>query len=105
MPLRLASRWEIGNPESMDLSLLKAAAGEGIRTVVMGHLHITGILPREDAMLYVTGAWTGRAPTTAFVYEDGAAGLHRVVHRGGSLELGEVIPPPVRGGSPILAAT
>ncbi len=100
VPLKIASRWHIGDPGSVDLSLLLRAAGEEVRTVVIGHLHITGILPRENRTVYITGAWTGRAPTTAFVHDGGESALLRVVPDGDRFRLGERIPSP----PPILAS-
>lgn len=95
VPVGLASRMEIGRPEDANLSLLLEAAGEAVRTVVIGHLHVTGIVPRPDLVLYVTGGWTGRAPTSAFVQDNGGTSLHRVVPFGSEFVLGEEIPAPM----------
>lgn len=104
IPLALASRWEIGDPRTIDLSLLLDAAGPGVGAVVMGHLHITGILPRGEEMLYVTGAWTGRAPATAFVRDGGHSALHRIVLSPDGFALGEVIPAPSPHAPPVLTS-
>jgi predicted phosphodiesterase len=92
VPLALASRLLVGSPSEVDLSLLMEAAGEGVREVCIGHLHVSHLLPREDVKLFVTGAWTGKAPSTVFVHEDGRSSLRQVVASGDGLHLGPVVP-------------
>ena len=81
IPLPLASRLAIGDPRAVDLDLLLEAAGEEVRDVVIGHLHITGSFQRDGFILHVTGAWTGNAQPSAFVLDGEFRGL-RAVHRG-----------------------
>ena len=104
LPLQLASRFVIGDPRHVDLSLLLEAAGEGVREVCIGHLHVSRAVPRPDANLFVTGAWTGQAPTSAFVHEDGRSSLRRVVATSRGFELGPVLDSPPRLEVPVLAS-
>ena len=102
VPLQLASRLWIGDPGRVDLSLLLAAAGPGVKEVCLGHLHVTRRVTRPEADVFVTGAWTGRAPTSAFVHEDGVSELRRVVRSSDGFHLGPAIGPVARPLVPAL---